>query len=74
MYVSKSEALRIHTVLLEEANRLRPEPHINNRDITQEEALKVINQRELDYILEAQRVFNGIIIERRTRSGRRYCL
>ena len=72
--VYKSEALRIHSILVKEANRLRPEPNINNRAITKEEVLRVITQEELDYILEAQRVFNGIIIERRTRGGARYCL
>ena len=72
--ISKREALRIHALLLEEANRLRPKPHINNKDITKDEALKVITQRQLDYILKAQEVFNGIIFERRTRGGRRYCL
>ena len=72
--VYKSEALRIHGVLLEEANRLRPEPNINNRNITKEEALKVITQRELNYIIKAQEVFNNIIIERRTRGGSYYCL
>jgi len=72
--MNKQEALRIHKILLNEANHLRPKPHINNRDITKQEALKVITETELNYLLKAQDIFNNLIFERKTRSGRRYCL
>lgn len=71
---SKWEALRIHGILLKEANRLRPEPHINHRDITRVEALKVVSEKELNYLVEASKAINGIMFERRTRAGARYCL
>jgi len=42
---------------------------MGNRRITYEEALTVVTEEDMDYIQEAQLVFNRIIIERRTRSG-----
>ncbi len=67
--VNKQRAMRIHATLLAEANRLKPEPNRGHRRITYKEALKVVTEKQMDYIQEAQIVFNGIIIERRTRSG-----
>ena len=71
---SRQEAMRIHAILLKEAARLRPEPHINHRDITRKEALSVISEKELDYLVKASEIINGIMFERRTRAGARYCL
>jgi len=68
--MNKREALRIHAVLLEESKRIRP----RDRKITKAEALKVISQDELDYVLKAQQVFNNLMFERRTRGGNYYCL
>ena len=74
MGYTRQEAMKIHGVLLKEAARIRPKPHVNHRDITKKEALNVVSERDLNYLVKASLIFNGIMFERITRAGARYCL
>jgi len=62
-----STAKAIQNKLKTEAIRIR-----NCGRISHDEALKIISQEELTYLLNAQLVHNNLIIERKTRGSHYY--
>ena len=53
--------------LFVEAIKIRGEPKISHN-----EAMKVLSESEMDFLLKAQNVHNNLIIVRKTRGGTHY--